>query len=72
MLTLEVELPKKREDELVEMSRSNGSGLNEIAREALLNYLEDREDYRLAHERASKGGPRFSLEEVRRELGLED
>ena len=41
-----------------------------LAREAILEYINDLEDYHLAEARARRGRKSIPLEEVERELGL--
>jgi RHH-type rel operon transcriptional repressor/antitoxin RelB len=41
-------------------------------KQAIENYLEDREDYLLALSVLEKKEPRKSIKEVRKELGLDD
>ncbi len=61
---------------LQEMAAKAGKGPDELASEALLQFLEDREDYENAIEvsrRIASGEEKtYTLEEVERRLGLDD
>ena len=72
MLALRVddELAKR----VAALARRQGRNKSALVREALVRYMEDQEDIEMA-EAALKnqiGKPTYSLEEVRRELGLDD
>ncbi|MDX1920851.1 MAG: ribbon-helix-helix protein, CopG family [Candidatus Caenarcaniphilales bacterium] len=60
------------EKELEELSKKTGRSKSYHARAALKQYLEDRADYLKAVAILEKGNPRIPIEEVRRQLGLED
>ena len=66
-----IEVPNEIHVRLSELAERTGRSPNEHAREALLEYLADQEDYRIAVERLQKGGRRIPLEELERELGLD-
>ncbi|HWZ31916.1 MAG TPA: DUF6290 family protein [Bryobacteraceae bacterium] len=70
MITLQ--LPKEVEDRLDAIAQSTGRTKDECAAEAILEFIEDEEDYRIAVERLKRNEPTISLEEIKRELGLED
>jgi predicted DNA-binding protein len=72
MLSIQVEVPAELEAVLLAAAEQTGKPVSELTLRALKDYLEDMEDYRLAHESASEGGPTYSSAEVRRELGLDD
>ena len=66
------------DDELVkriaDLAHRQGRNRSALVREALIRYLEDQEDIEMAEAvlKNQSGKPTYSLEEVRRELGLED
>jgi hypothetical protein len=49
-----------------------GRDKSAIARDALIEWLEDQEDIREVGRVIAEGNPTYSLEEVKRHLGLED
>ena len=46
--TLEVQLPKELADELEALARETGRSKSDYARQAIIEFLEDRADYRHA------------------------
>jgi predicted DNA-binding protein len=70
---LEIPLDPKLERHLAEIAERVGEAPGELARKALLAYLEDLEDYAIAVEawKDFDASQTVSLEEVKRELGLE-
>ncbi len=58
------------DDELTEITRESGKDKPSLAREALIEWLEDQEDIRDAKAIIAQGNPTISLEEVKRSLGL--
>ncbi|UWH30582.1 ribbon-helix-helix protein, CopG family (plasmid) [Aeromonas veronii] len=72
---LAIRLPSDIEDRLAHLAKETGRTKTYYAREAILTYLEDLEDYYLADrvmERVRKGEEHlFSLDDVERDLGLE-
>ena len=68
MLTIRLET--KLERQLEKLAEKTGRSKAYFVREAIKNYLEDRSDYLLALKRLEQAGPRISLEEIERELGL--
>jgi RHH-type transcriptional regulator, rel operon repressor / antitoxin RelB len=72
--TLAVRLPKKLADELEELAQETGRSKSYYARKAIIEFLEDRADYRnaVAVLEREKGQPRLTLEQVKRELGVDD
>ena len=70
--TLAVRLPKELADELDELARETGRSKSYYARQAIIEFLEDRADYLHAVAVLEKDGPRLTLEEAKRELGLDD
>lgn len=67
---LAIRLPEEIEKRLEELARKTGRTKTYYAREAILEYLDDLEDYYLAASRVEEA--RLSLEEVERRLGLDD
>jgi RHH-type transcriptional regulator, rel operon repressor / antitoxin RelB len=72
--TLAVRLPKELADELDELARETGRSKSYYARQAIIEFLEDRADYlrAMAVLEREKGQPNLTLEQVKRELGLDD
>ena len=66
-----IEVPNKIHARLTELAEKTGRSPNEHVREALLEYLADQEDYRIAVQRLQRDGRRIPLEELERELGLD-
>lgn len=71
-----VRLPVEMENKLAHLAKETGQTKTFHIREAILNYIEDLEDYYLAEKRyreleAGKS-KRISLEEMEHELGLVD
>jgi RHH-type rel operon transcriptional repressor/antitoxin RelB len=58
------------DDELTEIARESGRDKPSIAREALIEWLEDQEDIRDAKAIIAQKNPSIPLEEVKRSLGL--
>jgi RHH-type transcriptional regulator, rel operon repressor / antitoxin RelB len=58
------------DDELTAIARSTGRDKRSLAREALVEWLEDQEDIRDAQAIIAQDNPSISLEEVKRSLGL--
>lgn len=73
---LEISLPENIERRLARLARATGRTEAFYAREAILAHLDDLEDLYLAEQRLidnRAGRSRtYTLEEVERELGLED
>jgi predicted DNA-binding protein len=67
-----ITLPKELEDRLDSVAKSIGRTKDECATEAILEFIEDEEDSRIAVERLKRNEPTISLEEIERELGLAD
>ena len=72
--TLAVRLPSDLAAELDELARETGRSKSYYARKAIIEFLEDRADYlrAIAVLEREKGQPGLTLEQVRRELGLDD
>ena len=67
---LAIRLDKKTEDRLAKLARKTGRTKTFYAREAILTHLEDMEDAFLAVPRIRANERTYSLDEVKRELGL--
>ncbi len=72
--TVTVRLPKELADELDELARETGRSKSYLARQAIIEFLDDRADHLhalavLEHER---GQPGLAVEQVKKELGLDD
>jgi RHH-type transcriptional regulator, rel operon repressor / antitoxin RelB len=72
--TLAVRLPKELADELDQLARETGRSKSYYARQAIAAFLEDRADYlrAMAVLEREKGQPNLTLEQVKREFGLDD
>ncbi len=68
---LAVRLDSTIEKRLDRLARETGRSKSYYVRQAIENYLEEREEYLLALAVLEKDEPRKSLPEVRKELGLE-
>jgi RHH-type rel operon transcriptional repressor/antitoxin RelB len=68
---LGVRLEPEMEKRLERLAKKTGRTKSYYAKEAIRQYIEDREDSLLADEILSRNEPTFTLEEVRRELGLD-
>ena len=69
---LAVRLPKDIEDRLEKLAARTGRSKSYYARQAITEYLEEREDYLIALSRLEKQEPAISLEKLKQDLGLED
>lgn len=67
---LAIRLPPEIEKRLADLAKRTGRSKTYYAREAILEHLDDLEDYYLAAARVEEA--RMSLEDVERRLGLED
>lgn len=67
---LAIRLPEDIEKRLADLASKTGRTKTWYARQAILEHLDDLEDYYLAASRVEEA--RVSLEEVERRLGLED
>jgi RHH-type transcriptional regulator, rel operon repressor / antitoxin RelB len=65
-------LPDDIRSTLQKLSSKTGRAEESILREALVRFMEDMEDARLAEEVIRNPGRIYTLEEVVRELGLDD
>ena len=67
-----VRLPASIEKRLEKLARKTGRSKTFYVREAILQHLEELEDYYLAVQRLEENLQGVSLEEVERRLGLAD
>jgi RHH-type rel operon transcriptional repressor/antitoxin RelB len=67
---LAIRLPEKIEARLGLLAQETGLTKTALAREAILEHLDDLEDLYLAEARARKNRKTISLEDVERDLGL--
>ena len=67
---LAIRLPESIEARLNALAQESGRAKSTLAREAILEYLDDLEDYYLAEARARKNRKTIPIEEVERALGL--
>lgn len=67
-----VRLPPDIEKRLAKLARKTGRSKTFYVREAILQHLDDLEDYYLAVQRLEENLPGIPLEEVERRLGLAD
>jgi RHH-type transcriptional regulator, rel operon repressor / antitoxin RelB len=70
-IMLAIRLPEDIEERLAKIAAESGHTKTFLAREAILEYIDDLEDYYLAEARARKNRKTIPLEEVERVLGLE-
>lgn len=67
---LAIRLDAETEDRLTALAKKTGRTKTFYAREAILEHLDDMEDYYLAIEILQNPGRTYSREEVKGELGL--
>ena len=68
---LAIRLPQPIEDRLTALAQESGRTKTTLAREAILEYIEDLEDFYLAEARARKNRKMIPLDDVERQLGLD-
>jgi RHH-type rel operon transcriptional repressor/antitoxin RelB len=68
---LAIRLDKELEKELDLVAKQRGSNRSAVVREAIIQYLEDDEDLALAQKSLAKMKSTKSLQQVRKELGLD-
>lgn len=68
---LAVRLDSARESQLDNLARETGRSKSYYVKQAIKNFLEDREDYLLALAVLERNEPTKTLDEVRKSLGLE-
>jgi RHH-type transcriptional regulator, rel operon repressor / antitoxin RelB len=69
-IMLAIRLPDAIEQRLAALALETGRTKTSLAREAILEYIDDLEDYHLAEARARRNRKTIPLEDVERELGL--
>lgn len=69
--TVTLILNRELDDELTALAESKGRDKASLAREALIEWMEDQEDIRDALAILAEGNPSIPLEEVKRLLELE-
>jgi len=69
---LAIRLPESIEERLNALAAETGRTKTALAREAILEYIDDLEDYYLAEARARRNRKAVPLDEVERTLGLRD
>lgn len=69
---LAIRLTRDIEERLDKLAKKTGRTKTYYAREAILEYLADLEDYHLAASRLARNLKGIPLQEVERRLGLED
>lgn len=67
---LAIRLPETIETRLAELAHTTGRTKTTLAKEAILEYLDDLEDFYLAEARARLNRKTIPMEEVERSLGL--
>ena len=67
---LAIRLPPSIDERLAALASETGRTKTALAREAILEYIDDLEDYHLAEARARRNRKSIPLEDVERELGL--
>jgi RHH-type transcriptional regulator, rel operon repressor / antitoxin RelB len=69
---LAVRLPQELAAELEQLAQETGRSKSYYARQAIIEFLEDRSDYLRAVATLEKQEPRLTLAEAKKALGLED
>ena len=69
---MNVRIPEKLGNRLEHMAQETGHTKSYYIRKALEEFIEDREDYILAVARLEENNPSYTLEEVKREFGLDN
>jgi predicted DNA-binding protein len=67
-----VQIPPEIENQVDAFAQRTGESKDKLVSEAILTYLEDREDAMIAAERLKNVGKRISLDEIGRQYGLVD
>ena len=71
MANLTINLPKYLEEQLNHLKETTKKPKSFYVKEALIRYLEEMEDLRIALQRLEKKGKTYTSEEVRKKLNLE-
>ena len=69
---LAVRLPKAEAARLEKLAKRTGRSVSHYARQAIAEFLDEREDYLIALARLEKNEPPVSLKDLERRLGLSD
>jgi RHH-type rel operon transcriptional repressor/antitoxin RelB len=69
---LAVRLPEDIENRIAALARNTGRTKSFYVREAVVEYLDDLEDYYLAEARRNAPLPAIPLDQIERDLGLAD
>jgi RHH-type rel operon transcriptional repressor/antitoxin RelB len=69
---ISIDLDPEIEQRLKELAKRTGKTEAELARELVEHNIEDLEDICIAEARLANPGRTFTIEEARRELGLDD
>jgi RHH-type transcriptional regulator, rel operon repressor / antitoxin RelB len=69
---LAIRLPESIEARLGQLAQKTGMTKTALVQQAIVEHIDDLEDYYLAEARARKNRKAISLEDVERELGLAD
>lgn len=72
MSTITIEINEETQGRLRRVSLTSGIPDEELARDALVSYIDDLEDFHLAEGRLRDNLPAIPLEKVVQQLGLED
>jgi len=67
-----IRLPEEIDNRLTALAKRTGRTKTFYAREAILQHIEDLEDTYVALERLKNPGRTLSMEEAKKELGLDD
>jgi len=65
-------VPDEIESQIEALAHRTGESKDDLVREAILTYLEDRQDALLAAQRLAKSTDRISLDEIGHKYGLAD
>ena len=67
-----IQIPAEIESQFEAFAHSTGESTNDLVRKALLSYLEDMQDVAAAKEHLLHPNDTISLNEMKRNLGLDD
>jgi predicted DNA-binding protein len=70
--TITIVIDRKLDEELTAWAASTGQDKSTLARDALIEWLEEQEDIRDAERIIAENNPSIPLEEVKRNLALDD
>ena len=68
---LAIRIEKELEQELDLLAKAKGSNRSAVVREAIVRYLEDNEDLELAKKAIAESRGNKTLQDLRKELGLD-